>query len=90
MKAHFPLFDNDQFAARMLGRWVLKSLSVANGRIHVTNEKGQTVVVQAAKEYKILAENDLEEYTIASPALCGPALFMRTERALYRIEEAGE
>jgi len=61
----------------------------ANGRIYVATEKGKTVVVQAAKEYKILAENDLEETTLASPALCGPALFMRTENALYRIEEAG-
>ena len=46
-----------------------------------------TVVVQASKEYTILAENDLGEYTLASLALSGSALFIRTEGALYRIEE---
>ena len=61
----------------------------ANGYIYATNERGKTVVVQAAREFKILAENDLDEFTLASPALSGPALFMRTEKALYRFEETG-
>ena len=34
-----------------------------------------------------LAENNLGEYTLASPAVSGRALFIRTESHLYRIEE---
>lgn len=61
----------------------------ADGRIYLTGEKGRTVVVKAAKEFEILAENDLDEDTLASAALSGAALFMRTGIALYRIEETG-
>jgi outer membrane protein assembly factor BamB len=59
----------------------------ANNRIYATNEDGVTVVVQAGKKFQLLAENALEERTFASPALCGQALFIRSEHSLYRIEE---
>ncbi len=57
----------------------------ANKRICATNEDGVTVV-QAGKKFQLLAENALEERTFASPALCGEAVFIRSERSLYRIE----
>jgi len=62
------------------------SLVYADGRIYATSETGKTLVVQAAKQYKLLAENDLEERTYASPALSGGVLYMRTAAGLYRIE----
>lgn len=74
---------------RIRGRFTASPV-YANGRIYVTTEKGKSVVVKAPKEYELLAENDLNETALASAALSGPVLFMRTENALYRIEEAGE
>jgi outer membrane protein assembly factor BamB len=62
------------------------SLTYADGRIYAISEAGTTVVVQASKKFKILAENALKESTFASPAICDSALFMRTDVALYRIE----
>lgn len=62
----------------------------ANGHIYLTTEKGVTLVVQPGKEYTLLAENDLDEDTLASLALSGSALFLRTENALYRIGATGE
>ena len=35
---------------------------------------------------KEAAQNDLGEMTLASPAVSGNALFIRTEKRLYRIE----
>lgn len=58
----------------------------AGDRIYATNEDGTTYVLQAGAAFQQLAQNALEERTFASPAFCGKTLFIRTERALYRIE----
>ena len=62
------------------------SLVYADGRIYVTDEEGKTIVVEAGKTFKKLGENVLQEKTYASLALSGPAVFLRTEGNLYRIE----
>lgn len=59
----------------------------ANGRIYFTNEHGRTFVVKASRQFEKLAENDLGERTLASMAVSGPSLFIRTEEHLYRIQE---
>ena len=45
------------------------------------------VVFEASREFKILAENQLDAGIMASPAVSGNALFVRTKTHLYRIEE---
>jgi len=55
-------------------------------RIYFPDEDGKTIVLEAADEYKEVAQNDLGEMTLASPAVSGNALFFRTEKKLYRIE----
>ncbi len=60
----------------------------ADGRIYCCNEAGQTTVVAPdAKEYKELAVNQLDGRFMASPAVAGNALYLRTDTHLYRIEE---
>jgi outer membrane protein assembly factor BamB len=58
---------------------------LADGRIYVTNEDGLTSVVKAGPSFEILAENDLGEYTLSSPAVSEGQIFIRTESALYAI-----
>jgi outer membrane protein assembly factor BamB len=58
---------------------------LADGKIYVTNEDGTTSVVQAGPTFAVLAENDLEEYTLSSPAVSGGQIFIRTDKALYAI-----
>jgi outer membrane protein assembly factor BamB len=55
-------------------------------RIYFPDEDGKTIVLEAADEYKEIAQNDLGEMTLASPAVMGNTLFFRTEKKLYRIE----
>ena len=42
-----------------------------NGKVYFTNDDGQTFVVQAGREFKLLHVNELGARTLASPALVG-------------------
>jgi len=59
----------------------------AEGKIYCCSEEGKTIVIEAGREFKKLAENPLDEGFMASPAVAGKALFLRTKTHLYRIEE---
>jgi len=61
----------------------------AEGRLYFFNRRGKATVLAAGREFKVLATNDLDEEMMASPAVAGKALFIRTEKNLYRIEEGG-
>jgi len=56
------------------------------GRIYFFDEDGETRVIEAAGEVKLLATNKLDSGCMASPAVAGDALFVRTKTHLYRIE----
>jgi outer membrane protein assembly factor BamB len=58
---------------------------LADGRIYVTDEDGVTSVVKAGPSYQLLAENDLVDYTLSSPAVSDGQIFIRTATALYAI-----
>jgi outer membrane protein assembly factor BamB len=58
----------------------------AGGRIYIFDEDGKTTVLQAGREFKVLAENHLDNGFMASPAVAGDALFLRTSKDVYRIE----
>jgi outer membrane protein assembly factor BamB len=58
---------------------------LADGKIYVTDEDGVTSVVQAGPTFALLAENDLGEYTLSSPAVSEGQIFIRTESFLYAI-----
>ena len=75
---------------KRLGGNFSASLLHANGRIYCFDQEGKATVIQASRKYKVLAENQLDEGFMASPAVSGNALFVRTRTHLYRIEEAGE
>ncbi|CAN5880342.1 PQQ-binding-like beta-propeller repeat protein [soil metagenome] len=59
-----------------------------NGRIYLFDEDGKTTVIEAGREFKALAENTLDNGFMASPAVGGNALYVRTRTDVYRIEEA--
>lgn len=58
----------------------------AEGRVYFFNENGHGIVVDAGRQFKVLAENKLDAGCMASPAVAGQALFLRTKTHLYRIE----
>lgn len=70
---------------RLSGQYSASPLS-ADGRIYVFSQDGKTLVFKPGKEYEELAENQLDAGFMASPAVAGKALFLRTETHLYRVE----
>ena len=58
---------------------------LADGKIYVTNEDGVTSVIKAGPQFEVLAENDLAEYCLSSPAVSEGQLFIRTSGHLYCI-----
>lgn len=58
-----------------------------NGRVFALSEEGDTFVIEAAKEYRLLGVNRLEEWTLASPAIVGDRLLIRTQTRLYSIRD---
>jgi outer membrane protein assembly factor BamB len=59
----------------------------ADGKIYVGNRDGEMFVIRPGGSLDILATNDFGEAIMASPVAVGRALYVRTERALYRIEQ---
>jgi outer membrane protein assembly factor BamB len=59
---------------------------VAPGRIYFFSEEGRTTVFAPGRTCQKLAECEIGERVMASPAVSGKALFLRTDKALYRIE----
>lgn len=59
---------------------------LAEGRLYACNEEGKVVVFSASEKFEKLAENKLDDGFMASPAVSGSSLFLRTKSALYRID----
>ncbi len=56
-----------------------------NGKVFVLSEDGDTFVIQAGPEFKLLGKNSLKEMALASPAIARGNVFIRTQSSLYRI-----
>lgn len=57
----------------------------ADGKIYFVSEGGETSVLAPGREFKVLSRNLLEERTLASPAISGGRIFIRTDRHLFAI-----
>jgi len=60
-----------------------------NGKIFCLSEDGDTFVIQAGSEYKLLGKNSLDEMCMATPAIVRGSLIIRTATKLYRITKGG-
>jgi outer membrane protein assembly factor BamB len=58
---------------------------LADGRIYATSEDGLTTVVKAGPKFEILAENDLADYCLSTPAISEGQIFIRTTGHLHCI-----
>jgi outer membrane protein assembly factor BamB len=59
---------------------------VVNGEVFFTNDDGETFVVRAGREFKLLHTNTLGERTLASPALVDGVWYWRTAGNLIAIQ----
>ena len=59
----------------------------AEGRLYFFNENGHCPVIEAGRQFKVLAENKLDAGFMASPAVADHAMFVRSKTHLYRLEK---
>ncbi|HEX9005163.1 MAG TPA: PQQ-binding-like beta-propeller repeat protein, partial [Blastocatellia bacterium] len=58
---------------------------LADGKIYVVSEEGLTTVLKAGPKFEVLAENDLADQCLSSPAISGGQIFLRTAQYLYCV-----
>ncbi|MGH7201678.1 MAG: PQQ-binding-like beta-propeller repeat protein [Planctomycetaceae bacterium] len=73
------------YRERLSGKFTASPVA-GDGKVYLTNQAGTTFVIAEGDTFRQLAENSLGETTLASPAIAGGRLFLRTERHLYCIE----
>jgi outer membrane protein assembly factor BamB len=73
------------WVARLGGNYSASPIA-ADGKLYFLSEEGKTTVVKPGRKYEMLAENTLPDGFMASPAVAGKALYLRTRTILYRIE----
>jgi outer membrane protein assembly factor BamB len=61
------------------------SMVSAAGRLYVTDQAGDTYVLAASPRFDLLAKNSLEETVMATPAIAGGEIFIRTHQHLWCI-----
>jgi len=58
----------------------------ADGRLYFFDQQGTTTILKPGRTLEVLAKNELPGGFMASPAVSGKALFLRTKTHLYRVE----
>jgi outer membrane protein assembly factor BamB len=68
------------------GRTGFTSSPVAAGsHLYLTNEDGRTYVLRLGREFRPVAENELGESVMATPAIAGGVLYVRGRRHVFAI-----
>lgn len=74
------------WSERLVGSNFSASPLFIDGKIYLQSEDGVGTVLKAGRTFEQLARNPLEERSLASVAVVKGALFVRTEKHLYRFE----
>jgi outer membrane protein assembly factor BamB len=58
-----------------------------DGKIYFINKEGKVSVIKAGARWEMLSSGDLDEQVIATPAIAGGRMYVRTEGTLYCFGE---
>lgn len=78
----------ERFKSRIGGNFSASPIAAA-GHVYFFSEDGETIVIEAAAKLKEITRNKLNGRIMASPAVAGRAIYLRTDTHLYRIEQGG-
>ncbi len=79
-----PKTGEAHYRERLGGKFSASPI-VADNKIYFPSREGVVTVISATKEFKILSQNTLEGSLMASPIAVDGTLYLRTDKALYRI-----
>jgi len=77
--------SNEIWTRRLPGEYWASPI-YADGLIYCFSQSGTIPVMKASREYELVAENKLDGGFVASPAVAGKSLVLRSKTHLYRIE----
>ena len=60
----------------------------ADGRIYLSNEDGEVLVVGAGREFRLIGTNTVGELLMATPALSDGVMYVRSSSGLFAIGKA--
>ena len=91
MLAHDAVTGHEVYSRKRLkpGSGFTASPWAYNGQVFVLSEDGDTYVLRAGNEFELLGTNSLNEMTLATPAVVGGSLLVRTQSKLYRLSKRG-
>lgn len=82
----FDATDGTQIWKKRIGGDYSSSPILAGGHIYFGSHDGQVTVIKPGREGEVVAENQVDGQIMASPAVVGNALVLRTAKAIYRID----
>ncbi|MEQ8790567.1 MAG: PQQ-binding-like beta-propeller repeat protein [Pirellulaceae bacterium] len=83
----FDAHTGEELWRERLGGNYSASPLLADGRIYFFSREGDTTVIRPGKQFELLAANHLDGQFMASAAIAGKGLILRTDGHLYRIED---
>ncbi len=76
---------NEIWKQRIGGKYSASPVFVG-GLILFGSQEGKVTFIEPGREFRIVAENEIDGQIMASPVIVSNALILRTDSALYRIE----
>ena len=85
--AYDPATGKEIYRQRLplVGSGFSASPVAADGKIYLTNEDGEILVVEAGPAFKLIATNSMGETVMATPALSQGVMFVRGSASLFAI-----
>ena len=77
--------SGDPVARTRLNGVYTASPVAANGHVYLLNEDGETVVLEAGPDARVVSRNALDERALASPAIAHGRIYIRTDLHLFAI-----
>lgn len=75
------------WSERVRGNYSASPVAVGNNIFWISESGKVTIIEASTKAYTVIAENDLEERTLASPAVLDNTLLIRTQDHLWKIHQ---
>jgi outer membrane protein assembly factor BamB len=69
----------------LIGSGYSASPVAADGKVYLSNEDGEILVIAAGREFRHIATNSMGELLMATPALSDGAMYVRGSRSLFAI-----
>ena len=83
----FDTKNGDHVWRERMGRHFSASLVTANDLVYLTTDDGETLVIEAKREAKVLQTNKLGEQVFASPAISDGNIYLRGKKHLFCISQ---